>query len=624
MENLQREENYLLFVPSLMSRTQVIHYKVTGWENEYSGMQTNEAVTKYLIDYLESKGAKLDKIIMLCSDEVENQKLELDQVSGRTTLEYYKGVILDFYKARGYDKIDEEELFEVVSYIPKNDGEPEEIVEPLKKVLQITGEGESESGKHLFVDFTGGLRSAALLLLFACRILQKSGIKVEKILYSQIYPRTDQGVLEECTGTYQIFEHFEAQIEEKHGGSGTLKKMAQKIENPVERAQLQKTIKIQEEMNTADKQNQLEIVEQKARELDKELEKNKEILKSNESKRIQETLSNNSGRQAKNIADKGPFGHIQNHINKGEYDKAFNLFREKIVRILYDAKLLKVCEWYRPGGELKENLITNELMGAYSYYENPKSKTQAGWHTFMDAVHDYIRHLCAEPDREPEEILKERYGKSFYNLGNYLEDVPKKGFAHTDFSRRTANKKIFPCLRESCKSAEDLEDVVEKHCKMDQIYMNYGFPFACTYDRWFFARYDEEYKRVFESGADSLQKFYFGRTDKKIRKIQDRSMLGDFSYETLIQALNKKEGEEWLYILFPFRLWKNNICRNEKNKEIGEGEWEEFIYQFVKSFYLIKNVRNKITHASNLKDGEAKGAVEELKKVMGILEKYIR
>lgn len=251
----EKNENYLLFVPSLMSRDQVIHYKVTGWENEYLGMQTNEAVTKYLIDYLESKGAKLDKIIMLCSDEVKNQELKLDQVSGRTTLEYYKGVILDFYKSKGCENIDAEGLFEIIPYIPKNDGEPEEIVEPLKKVLQITGEGENASGKHLFVDFTGGLRSAALLLLFACRILQKRGVEVEKILYSQIYPRTDQGALEECTGTYQIFEHFEAQIEEKHGGSGTLKKMTRKIKNPVERAQLQKTIKLQEEMNAADKQN---------------------------------------------------------------------------------------------------------------------------------------------------------------------------------------------------------------------------------------------------------------------------------------------------------------------------------------------------------------------------------
>lgn len=621
----ERNENYLLFVPSLMSRDQVIHYKVTGWENEYLGMQTNEAVTKYLIDYLESKGAKLDKIIMLCSDEVKNQELKLDQVSGRTTLEYYKGVILDFYKSKGCENIDAEGLFEIIPYIPKNDGEPEEIVEPLKKVLQITGEGENVSGKHLFVDFTGGLRSAALLLLFACRILQKRGVEVEKILYSQIYPRTDQGALEECTKTYRLFGHFEAALAGEYGDTERLQEEAKNIEDEEERKMIQEVIKLSEKNQTAIKRNQNEESRRTSKEVVKKLDEAKKRAQSPEVKRFLETIDKTSGREAAMLDKYGSFGKIQNYMEKGKHEEALKTFREEIMSVLYDAGLLELEKshklFFDKDRKIKWDVVTNELMGAYCYYENPGSYKlnnyqRQDWHTFMDAVRAFIGQLCEDTKIDPEKVMQKNWQERFYSLNNYLKSVPKRGFAHNSFSRRKAKDRIVPYLRKDNESGKGLDKVVEKFMQLDTVYMCYGFPFACTYDRSFFDQYDHKYRKVFENGANSLHNFYLGKADWTIMKLKTKQE--NFTYESLIQTLAQKEGEELLRILFPFQLV------NIKEKSLEGDEWEAFIYQFARSFYVIKNARNKLTHAKKLDKEEFELAEEELKTVMDLLEKHIK
>ena len=83
--------NYLLFVPSLLSeRSSEIRYTVSidGISSEeypeYTGLQTNEGVTRFLVDYLQNNGESLNKIIMLCTEQVKETKVA--KIDKKTTL----------------------------------------------------------------------------------------------------------------------------------------------------------------------------------------------------------------------------------------------------------------------------------------------------------------------------------------------------------------------------------------------------------------------------------------------------------------------------------------------------------------------------------------------------------
>lgn len=618
---MNKDENYLLFVPSLLTRTKSITYQVG--EEVYIGMQTNEAVSKYLIDYLQKKGEKLDKIIMLCSREVEHDRIEW--IGGQTTLEYYQDEIRAFLK----DKLPQEgaeNLFEIVPYTSGNDGESEEITEPLKQVLRIAGEEKLENKKHLFVDFTGGTRSAALLLLFACRILQKSGVEVEKILYSNISSQGDEGRVEECTRTYQLFGYLEAEVEEKNGGVKKIREYAKTLDVK-EKKQIEKLVNLKVKMEESKKKNQLGEVAQVAKQYQEELKKADKLDGSSGLKRAVSILSENSGKEAENIVSKGrlpELGVIEESIKRGDYDKALNLFRQKILHTLYGGKLLKVNgRFLKKNGKenvLQEDMLAKEIMGVYCYYEEPEPNRFSGKHVFMDTVCDYINLLWQNPREEPKKVLERYMGRDFYNLNNYLDEVPRWGFPHNDYSLRVAKRKVLPYLEEYSRSGVELEGIIDRYIQLDRLYMSYGFPFACTYDKSIMDKYDELYKKILENGAESLQRLYQGKEDTVIQRLKKAFPEEDVKYEALVMKLKEKDQEELLHILFPFRLIEKNISSGVIKGE----EWEEFIYNFAKSFYIIKSVRNKIIHNGQLGKKETKRAIEELKRFMEFLKKYIK
>ena len=206
--------NYLFFVLSLLSRTDTVIYQaeVEGIGDAaypaYRGVQTNEAVTKFLIDYLHNKGECLNKIIMLCTPEVLKNKLS--QIEGQTTCEYYQKEVRKYIQERNYpEMVNTEHLFEEVSYFPEKNENENQIINKLEEIVQPNK--REEYPKRLFVDFTGGNRSSALTVVFACRILDKYGMEVGKILYSNLR-NTENGIvgrIEECTQTYRIFSEFE-------------------------------------------------------------------------------------------------------------------------------------------------------------------------------------------------------------------------------------------------------------------------------------------------------------------------------------------------------------------------------------------------------------------------------
>ncbi len=613
-----QDKNYLLFVPSrLTANPKSICYKVEGRETEYAGMQTNEAVTKYLVDYLYEKGGKLDKIIMLCTEEVQYEGLPV--IEGRTTLEYYKDAICGFLagdEKYSEDYSDTEALFEIVPY-SASDYDVSEIKKPLDEVLKITENKEKAFSEHLYVDFTGGPRSAALTLIFTCRMLQLNEVAVEKILYSNIHTEGQKlaGKIEECTKVYNVFAILEAKEALVHGDRSKMLEYAEKSGDEDMKKTFQEYDEISAKREMANQTNQL---------ADVILESQGVIASADKIANLENHLAaelfskgiENQVKDSRNIVENPRYHkltYIEEHLKKKRYDKVISFFRENIMESLIEFQIIK-GGWNR---ELNKKVVVNELMGVYCYYETPESsksdkKNKDAKRTFMDAVRDYIKLLNEYPDRDPYDVLKER-NQWFYDIREHMDWTSERGFTHNGKSRRICNEKLFPYLEAENGTGMKAGELIEKYQKMEQVYTGYGFPFACTYgNTWFFDAYEDLYKKNMNCGARSLQKYFQHTADGRMQKALACFPKERFTYETLIQALQKEQYQKMLYVLFPFELNKRSICSDVMTEE----KWEEFIYDFVRSFYNVKQVRNGLAHGGSLKGDDVERAVRTVERVL--------
>ena len=598
--------NYLIFVPSLVTKASSIEYKVEvdgvskGQYPTYDGIQTNEAVTKFTIDYLKKQNESLDKIIMLCTDEVRND--QLNEINGKTTLEYYLDSI-KHYLSENTDITEEKasEIFEVVPYMPKNNANENEIMESVEKIIKP--EDNITKSKKVYIDFTGGVRSAALTLVFVGKILDGLGTNVEKIFYSNLKKEDGilKGTIEECTRTYQIFSKLE---EETYIKSDVIGGNENNVNLDNAQAQIRKS---RENLVIAKRLNQSSEIEKTNREIDEEI-KNIDMEKlSYMDRKILKETEKKSLEYVQEI--KNPLLSIKNYLNSKRYEKALAEFRENIFQILLDNRIIKVNNRYLKDGKIKDDMISKEITAVHSYYVN-------GNHSFIKLIKKYIKVLDANKNKSPVEVWEEHFGNDYFALDNYLNNVPVGHFTHNSYSKTHCKKVINPYI-EKIKKKNGLIDKGLSY-KLDALYMLYGFPFACTFmEHYYFSGYESLYRDNLKKGIESLEKYYNGKKDKKISRAMALFEEEQFTYESFIEALNNEKYSNMLYILFPFILDSKNISRDKMPYK----EWSEFMFEIVNAYYPIRHVRNTVTHRKDTEKSKGDYAIEELKKLISKIDK---
>ena len=201
--------NYLLFMMSLMqSGRGEVCYEVPGTGYLYYGAQTNIPASEYIVDQLFAQQSKLNKIVILCSHEVLHNEILLPGVDRpTTTYNYYTGVISDWLRRHGYTEAEIGSIFfryELENINPGSRQQMEAITAQMKSLIGADGEGSS-----LYIDYTGGLRSASMLLLFFARLMEMTGAEVKAVLYSNLLNST-AGRIEDCMDTYSLFGFLDA------------------------------------------------------------------------------------------------------------------------------------------------------------------------------------------------------------------------------------------------------------------------------------------------------------------------------------------------------------------------------------------------------------------------------
>lgn len=193
-----REDFLLLFLSPVRfaadGKVMETHYTNLSGENTH---MTNESALRYLLEN-ELSGKKLSKIFILASKEVRK---EIKNCSEKIThLEYFKNRVGNFL-----DNVEDCITDETVCDYDEDIGGEynlKSVAETAKKIQNFA----KKSGKEIYlhVDLTGGMRHVNMIILDVIRLLEYSGVKIGKIIYSNYNPTKKAGTVEEINDIYDL------------------------------------------------------------------------------------------------------------------------------------------------------------------------------------------------------------------------------------------------------------------------------------------------------------------------------------------------------------------------------------------------------------------------------------
>lgn len=200
-------------------------YKDEG-KKEYAieAIQTNEAATKFYIEWLRNRNEHLDKIVYLASEEVRVNKRIIEKgdktfwtineetENGITTEEYYKNIIQDF---AGNDKLE----FIAVDY--GSDGITSSLDEIAKNL---------EEGDVVYLDTTGGKRDYGNSLQLLVKFLNYKGVTVKMPLYCDMNFQSGVGAIK-IVDTYDLLEVLDGVNQFVTTGRSTILEKVFEVEN---------------------------------------------------------------------------------------------------------------------------------------------------------------------------------------------------------------------------------------------------------------------------------------------------------------------------------------------------------------------------------------------------------
>ena len=184
---MPQNQNVLLLYMSL--------YKLKFEPEKKPRPQTNEtAVTALYKD----KHSRPGRILALCSEDVRNDPtvcLPDEGGQGRTTLDYFQNV---FLPKVGLPP-------EILTVIPvKNSPDDADQAAAIQALIENIHVGDS-----LYIDLSGGLRDAAMLMVTAARILRElRHVETRQVLYAEL--KDNQSVPHDVTALYDLYDLISA------------------------------------------------------------------------------------------------------------------------------------------------------------------------------------------------------------------------------------------------------------------------------------------------------------------------------------------------------------------------------------------------------------------------------
>ena len=173
----------LLCLSPFKPQSQIAEYCYThknGQVVSFTGRMTNEAPAKCVIDCISrfEIGGKLDRVVMICSSKLSGS---IDDGSTVSHIDYYKSAVKDF--AASTDPVYKEKEIEFTEIPVEDYTESNAVslaaVKAAEEILSLSPNGEEI---NLYIDFNGGQRYFALMLLAVSNIMKQHSVNISNVL----------------------------------------------------------------------------------------------------------------------------------------------------------------------------------------------------------------------------------------------------------------------------------------------------------------------------------------------------------------------------------------------------------------------------------------------------------
>lgn len=377
------------------------HYENIEGENTQT---TNESAIRYLI-----KDFPLDKIFIFASKKIRGE------IDGYLGADGKPKTHLQFSLERFRKFLPEVECF-VFNYNEHgSDNDNLKSIAEMAEQVQKFAEGEEV---NLHVDLTGGMRHVNMMMLELTRLLEYSGLKVGKILYSNYKGSTKPSTVEEIQNVYDLFQLI-AGVEE-FVNFGSIKALdfyykgkREKISVP-----LKKLIDAMKNFSEAIKlchygqfQKSIEELHDAVHDFDKQKSTDVEDI----------LMARLIGRIRKNyhdliaIREKDDLQVIRWCLDNDYLQQALTLYTERIPEYLGEKKILiQTEEETKRLAELtgKDDMKRNRWFYLFSDFKTPEEKLEGGKQIFFKAVKSATKLIIAK--------------KSSFNFDEWLAALNKE------------------------------------------------------------------------------------------------------------------------------------------------------------------------------------------------------
>lgn len=579
----------------------------------FTGRQTNEAPTKYIIWSLAQRKEVLDKIYIINSNETIGN--ELPFINYNTTYTYYRESIIQYikklaqenefllnylkdhfadYESKGYTSDAEYYFYSVVDI---DTVVTDKVV--TGKWKRIVTEISSFSDADLYFDFTGGSRLASLTSMFILRWAESDSTSIKQVIYSDIITNPQKPKIVDCTDTYRV-----------------MGKISSAEAAPKDRKR-QRRIEVGTELGLNDDEDKryAEILDKAETDADNDLSgKSDEDIKRIEKELIQNVADSKYGKQEankviKDLVDsykKTPFRKIlekllkaksarnadYSNINistlgRAKIENFINGFYEEFIVALYNAKIINICvEADKPEDWLKGVIKANN---DYYYSINgnrgviPVVKTWLRFSRNQSPIKVYSRNTRIDNSFYPNKVngWSSLFGVSSKHNQQFLEYL--KNEQHIDYSKLS----------------------FEKVSEYQRVYFNYGFPFMMVYrgKSMIFPEIMKQYlecTKVFFENLERLRTTNF----RKYTQTINRYLTGkdDIELENEIPFVNEV-ADAWSY----------------NYDIIPEAHRKNFVKKMSDRLEIVRPYRNAIAHRVSY-DNEYRQLEKQIRIVEQIVE----
>lgn len=574
----------------------------------FTGCQTNEAPTKYIIWSLAQENQVLDRIFIINTKETIG--FELPHI-GITTYAYYCKSIIDYidelsrendflneylkthyanYNADLYHSSAEAYYYDVTrSKVISENRSPAEWKELTDSIFE-------DDNIDLYFDFTGGSRISSLISMFTLRIAEIKDAKLKQVIYSDITTAPPRIV--DCTNTYKILY----EIEHVEKAQGTEKQVT--IEHEVghrlgwvsdeETRNTQFYDQALSESTTSIKKKSQEDIVRLEKTVAEDIQSSSGFSRKSKDSSLENTKKNNKKSAFLTLLNKVGTDSSINAINRISTSKIEDLivrFYEEVIDAFCEINVMQYHAQNLNIAKNRKDSIVSVIKANADYYSKSivNKRNQVKKYGLISIVQGWMKDLLKDSTKDPVSVMNAhcKITDSVYqgHLDRYKKVVGFSKELTEEFIEYLKSQDVFDrCPTDIDGSRKYLLDNYVEIVSLQQKYYNYGFP----------------YRFVCQGVLlPQVEKYYYDSVERLMRDLSELRRKNTYDYRQRLKKL--AYNDEMIESVIPILTEVEEVWTVDYSV-LPDNEKDAFIPTLSARMEKVRLYRNAIAHKANPRD----------------------